>query len=88
VFYTSSDDGSRLYVGTELVVNNDGDHGMTERNGKVTLKSGDHAIKVTYYNHGGPAGLSVYVEGPGLDKQSIPEDWLSHLGQPMLPTGS
>jgi cytochrome c2 len=87
VFYTSSDDGSRLYVGSELVVNNDGDHGMTERNGKVKLKTGDHALKVTYYNHGGPAGLSVYVEGPGLDKQPIPEDWLSHLGQPMLPTG-
>lgn len=87
VFYTSSDDGSRLYVGSELVVNNDGDHGMTERNGKLTLKAGDHAIKITYYNHGGPAGLSVYVEGPGFDKNPIPGDWLSHLGQPMLPTG-
>jgi cytochrome c2 len=87
IFYTNSDDGSRLYVGSDLVVNNDGDHGTTERNGKVQLKAGDHAIKVTYYNHGGPAGLSVYVEGPDLDKQPIPKAWLSHLGQPMLPTG-
>ena len=88
VFYTSSDDGSRLYVGSGLVVNNDGDHGMTERNGKAILSAGDHAFKVTYFNHGGPAGLSVYVEGPGMDKQAVPEEWLSHLGQPMLPTGS
>lgn len=86
-FFTNSDDGSRLYVGSGLVVNNDGDHGMTERSGKVSLTAGDHAFKVTYFNNGGPAGLSVYVVGPGIDKQPIPDDWLSHLGQPMLPTG-
>jgi cytochrome c2 len=86
-FFTNSDDGSRLYVGSDLVVNNDGDHGMTERNGKVRLKAGDHSLKVTYFNHGGPAGLSVYIEGPGLDKQPIPADWFSHLGQPMVPVG-
>ncbi|MCH5374461.1 MAG: PA14 domain-containing protein, partial [Planctomycetes bacterium] len=34
-FYTASDDGSRLYIGDELVVNNDGLHGMKEKKGSV-----------------------------------------------------
>ncbi len=30
-FYTASDDGSRLYIDEQLVVNNDGLHGMVEK---------------------------------------------------------
>ena len=30
-FWTESDDGSLLSIDGEMVVNNDGDHGMTEK---------------------------------------------------------
>eukprot|EP01044_Picomonas_judraskeda_P021259 COSAG03_NODE_4958_length_1379_cov_1.595312_1_plen_95_part_10 len=34
-FSTTSDDGSMLYIDRELIVENDGNHGMTERNGAI-----------------------------------------------------
>ena len=36
-FYTNSDDGSRLYIGGKLVVNNDGLHGMVEKSGVIEI---------------------------------------------------
>ncbi len=85
-FYTASDDGSRLYIGSKLIVQNDGDHATVEKSGRMSLSPGDHPIKITYYNRGGPAELRVFMEGPGMTKQPIPGEWLYHLGQPMSPT--
>jgi putative heme-binding domain-containing protein len=70
-FYTASDDGSRLYIGDKLVVNNDGLHGMSEKRGRLKLKAGPHAITVTYFDNGGGDGLIVQWEGPGVKKQKI-----------------
>ncbi|HVR85480.1 MAG TPA: PA14 domain-containing protein, partial [Planctomycetota bacterium] len=70
-FFTDSDDGSRLYVDGKLVVNNDGLHGMEEKSAKVTLRTGPHALVVTYFNTGGGEGLSVSWQGPGMPKQAL-----------------
>ena len=86
-FYANSDDGSRVYVGSELVVRNDGDHGEVERSGTIRLSVGDHPFKVTYYNAGGGGALRLMYSGPGLPKQPIPEARFSFLGQPMEPLG-
>ena len=48
-FYTTSDDGSNLYIDNVLVVNNDGLHGATEKSGTIGLKAGKHAISVGYF---------------------------------------
>ena len=79
-FYTSSDDGSRFYVGGKLVVNNDGLHGMVEKSGSVNLPAGAHPIVVTYFDNGGGDGLSVAWEGPGIKKQAIPANNLAISG--------
>ncbi len=71
-FYTSSDDGSRLYVGDVEVVDNDGLHGMRERSGRIGLKAGLHAIRVIFFEHSGGEGLEVRYEGPGIEKRLIP----------------
>jgi len=86
-FYTESDDGSRLYIGDKLVVQNDGMHAPQERSGKIGLKAGEHPILVTYFNGGGGAELKVSYEAPGLSKREIPASALSHIGQPMYPVG-
>ena len=78
-FYTTSDDGSRLYVDGRLVVKNDGMHGMVEQSGKVTLGAGRHPITVTLYQGGGGFGLSAQWAGPGLQKQEIPASALHHM---------
>ncbi len=71
-FYTSSDDGSRIYIGNTLVADNDGLHGTREKSGTIGLKAGKHAITVTFFQQGGGASLSVSYEGPSLTKTAIP----------------
>ncbi|MBO9700376.1 MAG: hypothetical protein J7604_09225 [Sporocytophaga sp.] len=71
-FYTSSDDGSQLFIGKTLIVNNDGEHAATEKSGSLGLKAGKHAITVYYFNNQPSIGLSISYSGPGVTKQVIP----------------
>ncbi|UYZ62500.1 RICIN domain-containing protein [Hymenobacter weizhouensis] len=71
-FYTTSDDGSRLYIGSQLVVDNDGLHGAQERRGFIGLKAGKHAVTVTFFEKTGGQVLDVSYAGPGLSKQAVP----------------
>lgn len=80
-FFTVSDDGSRLYINGQQVVDNDGLHGMVERRGTVELSLGLHEIVVTYFDNGGGDGLRVLWEGPGIRKQRIPASVLKPRGQ-------
>ncbi len=72
-FYTSSNDGSKLLINDILIVDNDGVHGDTERNGRIHLKPGLHPIKVQYFDAGGSQSLRVQIEGTNLSRQVIPE---------------
>jgi len=86
-FYTTSDDGSALYIGATKVVDNDGTHGMQERSGQIGLKAGKHALRVEFFEAGGGAGLVVSWEGPGVGKQTIPASALFRSGSaPVLTT--
>jgi hypothetical protein len=71
-FWTMSDDGSKLYIDNQQVVNNDGGHAPQEAQGTVTLAAGLHAIQVSYFQSTGGAALSVYWAGPGFGRQQIP----------------
>lgn len=75
-FYINSDDGSKLYINGDLVVDNDGGHGTIERMGSVTLGPGKHKITVDYHNQAGGAWLDVFYKGPMVPKQIIPADKL------------
>jgi hypothetical protein len=48
-FYTNSDDGSRLYIGEELVVDNDGSHSKAYKSGNIGLQKGFHTFKLQYF---------------------------------------
>lgn len=71
-FYTTSDDGSKLYIDGAQVVNNDGAHGSQERSGTITLSPGLHNITVLFFENGGGENLSVAYQGPSISKQNIP----------------
>lgn len=75
-FYLSSDDGSKLYVNDKLIVDNDGNHGMVEKSGKILLRPGRHYIKVEWFNGGGDMGLVTMFQGPSMVKQVIPGNLL------------
>jgi len=76
VFSTQSDDGSQLFINGQLIVDNDGNHGVLEESGSVDLTMGRHPILVTFYNNGGGFWLDAFYKGPGLVKQIIPADKL------------
>jgi hypothetical protein len=71
-FFTSSDDGSKLYIDDVQIVNNDGDHGNQERQGTVNLTSGFHKIRILFYENGGGQILEARYQGPSISKQIIP----------------
>lgn len=58
-FSLESDDGSRLYLDNELIVDNEGDHGMEKKSGIANLQKGWHSIRILYYNAGGGFGLKA-----------------------------
>lgn len=78
-FFTTSDAGSRLFIGTTLVVDNDGLHAAQERSGRIGLKQGLHAIRVEYFEKTGAQTLSVSYDGPTFTKRTIPRSALNRL---------
>ena len=78
-FFTDSDDGSRLYVGDELIVDNDGLHGPLEKEGVAALQEGYHPIRVEYFQKTGGAQLLVKIEAVNMEKQTLPAKWLYRI---------
>lgn len=79
-FYTSSDDGSALWVDGTQVVNNDGLHGMAEQSGTIALAAGSHTFMVRFFERGGNHGLIASWQGPGgvPAKEVIPTSTFTH----------
>jgi hypothetical protein len=77
-FITSSDDGSRLFIDGKQVVDNGGLHAMEEKDGDVELKTGNHDIKIEFFENDGDHGCVVSWEPAGGAKQVIPADVLFH----------
>ena len=77
-FSTASDDGSRLFIGSALVVDNDGLHGLQEKSGTIGLKAGLHAITIAFFERGGDQILRVSYAGPNLAKTLIPAGAFTH----------
>lgn len=71
-FYTTSDDGSRLYVDGSLVVENGGLHAPSEESGTVSLSEGWHDLRVTHFEHTGQEVLELRWEGPDFGKERVP----------------
>jgi hypothetical protein len=77
-FHLSSDDGSRLYLAGDAIVDNDGIHGTRERSGYVALEAGTHPIEVHFFQGAGGASLGLAIEGPDLERQEAPGQLLFH----------
>jgi hypothetical protein len=72
-FYTVTDDGVRLWVDGQLLVDDWTDHPPTERSGAIALQTGAwYAIAMEYYEGGGGALAQLRWSGPSTPKQVIP----------------
>jgi hypothetical protein len=71
-FYLRSDDGSKLWIDSKLITNNDGDHGVKEKSGQILLKPGIYKLQVGWFNGGGNGWLDVFYKSNSIPKQIIP----------------
>jgi hypothetical protein len=72
-FYTQSDDGVRLWVNDQLLINNWTLHGSTENRGQITLTAGQrYAVKMEYYENGGSAVAQLRWSSPSQAKEIVP----------------
>ncbi|WP_276379759.1 family 20 glycosylhydrolase [Flavobacterium sp. H4147] len=70
-FSTLSDDGSKLFIDNELVVNNDGIHWLNEAYGAVKLEKGFHKFNISYFDQVGGTVLNCFMQQEGKVKQEI-----------------
>lgn len=54
-----SDDGSRLYLNGDLLIDNDGLHGNEARDAELILEQGAHPIRLEYFQGGGGGSVSL-----------------------------
>jgi hypothetical protein len=93
-FYTSSDDGVRLWVNGQLMINNWTDHANTENTRTIALEAGRrYDIKMEYYEKFGAAVAKLLWSSPSQVKGVIPERQLyptagAVLGSSTFGTGS
>ena len=68
-FTIGSDDGSRLLINGQVVIDHDGIHGMSSKTGKARLAKGKHAIEVQYFEKSGEEALYVGWKPPGAKQE-------------------
>jgi outer membrane protein OmpA-like peptidoglycan-associated protein len=71
-FRLSSDDGSRLWIDGNEIINNDAVHGEASTEGTATLTKGLHQMKIWYFQ--GPAteiALQFFVKMPNSENEEI-----------------
>ena len=71
-----------MYIDDQLVVNNDGTHGVVEKSGSKTLVPGKAKIAVDYFDATGDHFLEVSYQGPRTAKQVIPVTKLFRCNMP------
>lgn len=70
--YLKSNDGSKLWLNGQLVIDNDGVHAMQEKSVTMDLLAGSYALRVESFENVGGAGLVLSWAGPGIRKQVVP----------------
>ena len=88
-FYLRSDDGSRMYIDDELVIDNDGAHPSFEISSFEPLKAGMHKVMIEYFQgNDATCVLSASYESFGVlggavvSKRLIPASILKHSSCP------
>ena len=74
-FYTYTDDGVRLWIDDQLLIDRWIDQGPTEWANSLEMNAGEKvAFKMEYYENGGSARARLYWSGPGINTSIIPSE--------------
>jgi acid phosphatase type 7 len=77
-FYLYTDDGSKLYLNDQMLIDSDGNHGARYDYGTVILEKGKHKLKIDYHQQTGGYHLSAGMKVNGKDKRPFNPWQLSH----------
>ncbi len=75
-FYLRIDDGGKLWVDDQLLIDEWRDHSPTEFSAQVDLGAGLHDIQVDYYENQGGALCELRYSSPTISKRIIPQSAL------------
>ncbi len=76
-FYTTTDDGVRLWVNNQLIIDKWIDQGPTEWSGQITLTAGQrYDIRMEFYENGGGAMAKLFWSSASQAKQAIQQSQL------------
>lgn len=76
-FSTTADDGVRLWVNGQLLINNWTDHAATTNSGTITLQAGQkYDIKMEYYENSGGAVAKLLWSSASQPLQVVPQSQL------------
>lgn len=70
-FGITSDDGSKLMIDTTVVVNHDGLHSSSYKEGTIKLNKGTYRITVQYFEASGSQVLDVYWKPVGKTTKTL-----------------
>ena len=88
-FYTLSDDGVRLWVNGQLLINNWTDHPTTENSSTIALTAGQkYDVKLEYYDHTRNAVAKLLWSSTSQTKQPIPQSQLFGSSPAATPANS
>jgi len=77
-FYVESDDGCRLTIDQDLVVDNADGRAMEQKADRLTLKTGDHVLRFEYVQVEGVAGVNLQWKTPNGGREILPAKFLFH----------
>jgi hypothetical protein len=64
-FRLTSDDGSRLIIDDAIVIDHDGVHGATAKEGTINLTTGYHSVRIEMFERDGGQQLTLDWRPPG-----------------------
>ncbi len=80
-FELTSDDGSRLIIDNQVVIDHDGPHPPAAKSGSIALKPGAHPFRIRMFEDGGGSCLILRYKppwaGPGGAFVNLPETMLT-----------
>jgi azurin len=97
-FFAASDDGCRIFIGEDRVLNDDGIHPAAIKEAKKKLKKGTYPVRIEYFQAAGQAELYVGWKSDKFDTTALskwtPKNWKKgveqkpndFVGMPLQPT--
>ncbi len=70
-FRLTSDDGSRLFIDDQEVIDHDGLHGAEPKDGTVELTAGYHSLFIEHFDNDGGQQLTLSWQPPGASDFSV-----------------